>query len=69
MELNTKQGLLKRLHIPYIKEKLKPKEWTAMEKHVCIECKVEEARYWNDQLCEDCFREILREENRDEAES
>jgi hypothetical protein len=31
-----------------------------MEKHVCVECKQEVARYWDNQLCEDCFREILK---------
>jgi hypothetical protein len=62
MGLNQGQGFLKRLHIPYIKEKPKPEEWTVMEKHVCVECKQEVARYWDNQLCEDCFREVLKGE-------
>ena len=28
----------------------------------CVECKVNVARYWNNHLCEDCFRKILKED-------
>lgn len=28
----------------------------------CVECKVNEARYWGGHLCEECFRKILRED-------
>lgn len=50
-----------RLHItPILKEN--PKEWTNMEKHVCIECKEKEAHYWDDNYCEDCFRKLLEED-------
>ena len=28
----------------------------------CIECKVNAAHYWNNHLCEDCFRKILKED-------
>jgi ribosomal protein S14 len=27
----------------------------------CVECKEHDARYWGSNLCEDCFREILKE--------
>jgi ribosomal protein L34E len=41
-----------------------------MEKKLslCIECKDHVARYWGSNLCEECFREILKEKIASEDE-
>lgn len=32
----------------------------------CVECRIEDARYWGSNLCEKCFREILIEKMEEE---
>lgn len=32
----------------------------------CVECGEREARYWNSNFCEDCFREILSDKMEEE---
>ena len=61
--------ILKRLHIPYIKEKSEPKECIRMGKTICIECKQEVAMYWGDNFCEDCIKQIFKEEYKTDGES
>lgn len=40
---------------------VKPNERVIDMNKLCMECKDKPARYWGSSFCEDCFRELLRE--------
>jgi hypothetical protein len=59
---NDSSGSSKRFHDSYIIENYK--EWTNMEKKICIECNEKEATYWDKNFCEECAKEIFKEEEK-----
>lgn len=32
---------------------------------ICVECKRDNANHWNNNFCEDCLKEMLEEEQKD----
>jgi ribosomal protein L34E len=38
-----------------------------MKQKVCVECKARPARYWGSNICEECYREMLKEKLENEG--